>query len=198
MKHRNKCSTHRITLFALPFGILALAVMSVVAAPAEPNRSAIPFEQLGAAASKRYTGDGLSITQGAEGVSMRCVFQKMQGRVTSQGLWLTSTAEPSKRSPFRVVAQSVGREHSVPTPLASVGEVQSHLQTVRFHRVGLDEEYAVSVDGVRQDFVVLERPAGAGELAVRLAVSGVKVEYQIQKAESRNESEPPHVGCYKF
>src|SRR6266478_7019223 len=32
------------------------------------------------------------------------------------------------------------------------------------------------MDGVRQDFVVLERPPGAGELAVRLAVSGAKVE----------------------
>jgi hypothetical protein len=29
---------------------------------------------------------------------------------------------------------------------------------------------------VRQDFVVLERPAGNGELAVRLAVSGARVE----------------------
>jgi hypothetical protein len=32
------------------------------------------------------------------------------------------------------------------------------------------------MDGVRQDFVVLERPAGAGLLSVRLAVSGAKVE----------------------
>ena len=45
-------------------------------------------------------------------------------------------------------------------------------QTVRFTRPGLVEEYSVSMDGVRQDFVVLERPSGAGELAVRLAVSG--------------------------
>src|SRR5437667_3571058 len=32
------------------------------------------------------------------------------------------------------------------------------------------------MDGVRQDFVVLERPAGAGELALWLAVSGARVE----------------------
>jgi hypothetical protein len=38
------------------------------------------------------------------------------------------------------------------------------------------EEYSVSMDGVRQDFLVPERPAGAGELVVRLAVSGARVE----------------------
>jgi len=35
----------------------------------------------------------------------------------------------------------------------------------RFVRPGLTEEYTVSMDGVRQDFVVLERPEGAGQLA---------------------------------
>src|SRR5438034_8487802 len=56
------------------------------------------------------------------------------------------------------------------------GAVSLDGQTARFTRPGLVEEYSVSMDGVRQDFVVRERPAGAGELAVRLAVSGAKVE----------------------
>jgi hypothetical protein len=49
-------------------------------------------------------------------------------------------------------------------------------QTVRFTRAGLVEEYSVSMDGVRQDFVVTEKPAGHGPLEVRLAVSGARVE----------------------
>ena len=49
-------------------------------------------------------------------------------------------------------------------------------QKVRFRRAGLVEEYSVSMDGVRQDFVVTERPAGSGELQVRLEVTGAKVE----------------------
>src|SRR5438034_10812134 len=56
------------------------------------------------------------------------------------------------------------------------GAVSLDGQTARFTRPGLVEEYSVSMDGVRQDFLVLERPVGAGELAVRLAVSGAKVE----------------------
>ena len=47
---------------------------------------------------------------------------------------------------------------------------------MRFTRPGLVEEYTASMDGVRQDFVVLERPPGLGELVLRLAVSGASVE----------------------
>src|SRR5439155_15264474 len=60
--------------------------------------------------------------------------------------------------------------------LARTGVVQVADTVVRFLRPGVREEYTVSMDGVRHDFVVLERPAGAGELAVRLAVSGARVE----------------------
>ena len=49
-------------------------------------------------------------------------------------------------------------------------------QTVRFIRPRLVEDYSVSMNGVRQDFVVLEKPAGAGELQVRVAVTGARVE----------------------
>jgi hypothetical protein len=49
-------------------------------------------------------------------------------------------------------------------------------QVVRFTRPGLAEEYSVSMDGVRQDFVVPERPPGDGQLEVQLEVSGAWVE----------------------
>ena len=44
--------------------------------------------------------------------------------------------------------------------------------TVAFQRPGLIEEYSVSMDGVRQDFLVAEEPAGGGKLSVALEVSG--------------------------
>jgi len=51
-------------------------------------------------------------------------------------------------------------------------------QTVRFSRLGLTEEYSVSMDGVRQDFIVEQAPPSppGGELVVKLAVSGASVE----------------------
>ena len=61
-------------------------------------------------------------------------------------------------------------------PLPGHGTVTVAGQTVRFTRPGLVEEYSVSMDGVRQDFVVPDEPAGEGELRVQLAVSGARVE----------------------
>jgi len=46
----------------------------------------------------------------------------------------------------------------------------------RFIRPGLTEEYSVSVDGVRQDFIIEQRPVGAGPLRVELVVAGAQVE----------------------
>src|SRR5712664_2763291 len=58
-------------------------------------------------------------------------------------------------------------------PLPRTGTVALDGQTARFTRPGLVEEYSVSMDGVRQDFVVLERPRSfaqeRGELALWLA-----------------------------
>lgn len=55
-----------------------------------------------------------------------------------------------------------GRQLECAGLLPSVGQVIVTEQLVRFIRPGLTEEYSVSVDGVRQDFVVLEKPGGAG------------------------------------
>jgi hypothetical protein len=60
--------------------------------------------------------------------------------------------------------------------LPNTGTVSIDGQTVRFTRPGLTEEYSVSTDGVRQDFVVTQRSAGTGELQVELAVTGARVE----------------------
>jgi hypothetical protein len=158
--------------------LLAAAAFSATSAAvvAGEMKKAIPFDQTGPAAGNQYTGEGLSITRSAEGAILRCVFQKMEGRVTRDGLWLTATTGTSNNVPFRVIAESVGREHGQVAKLQTTGDVQFVSQTARFHRAGLDEEYTVSVDGVRQDFVLTSRPAGDGALRVQLKVDGARVE----------------------
>jgi len=78
-------------------------------------------------------------------------------------------------------AHAGGDEQNIEHPTSNIelentGAVIINGQSVRFTRPGLVEEYTVSRDGVRQDFVVLERPAGIGDLALGLAVSGARVE----------------------
>jgi hypothetical protein len=60
--------------------------------------------------------------------------------------------------------------------LPSTGTVAVAGQLARFARPTLLEEYSVSADGVRQDFVVLTRPEGEGKLREELDVAGAKAE----------------------
>jgi hypothetical protein len=60
--------------------------------------------------------------------------------------------------------------------LPTTGGVEVADKLVRFTRPGVTEEYSVSVDGVRQDFVIPERPLGAGDLRVELAMTGARAE----------------------
>ncbi len=153
---------------------LLLALRLTAAAPA-PGAT-IPLSEIGAAAQKQYHGDGLSVRPGADGAALRCVFQKLEGQVTSQGLWLSSTADKVAGTPFRVLAQSLGRNGSATEVLANGGQVKTQEGLARFIRPGLEEEYSVSAEGVRQDFVVTRRPDGQAALRVNLTVEGATAE----------------------
>jgi hypothetical protein len=93
---------------------------------------------------------------------------------------------------LRLVADAVGREGRVrpqpaarfgePGALAGSGTVAVRGGVVTFVRPGLTEEYATSVDGVRQDFVVDRAPEGAGRLQVDLALTGARADALVSGA----------------
>ncbi len=157
---------------------------------AEQPSAAIPFSAIGAKATADYQGDALAIAGTPDGARLHCGFQKLEGRATPQGLWLESVASDGGR--LYLVAQAVNRDDgadeaapylwlgldwgSPVVRLADSGTVEVAGNLVRFIRPGLTEEYSVSVDGVRQDFVITERPPGEGDLRVELALSGARAE----------------------
>jgi len=153
-----------------------LAVAQSIPAASQTN-APIPFAELGARAGAQYQGNGLSVQSSREGARLRCDFQRLEGEATAEGLWLISTADGMKRDRFRIVARSVGRENesTVGRALARTGTVAVVEKLARFVRPGLVEEYSVSVDGVRQDFIIEQRPVGEGPLRVELDVVGAKV-----------------------
>ncbi len=138
---------------------------------APPRRAtAIPFDQI----AKQYFGDGLAVVPTPDGAQLRCVFQRLDGHVTTNGLWLASTKDGVKGEPFRVIVRDVGRASA--EPLAHFGKVAVDGQVVRFTRPGLTEEYSVGIDGLRQEFVIERRPAGKGLVRLKLDVEGAKAE----------------------
>jgi len=120
---------------------------------------------------------------------VHCAFQRLDGLATHEGLWISSTVPDHPNERFRVKAVAVGRKARAGSPqpaesacggpslrgqerltrLSATGDVSVEGQTVRFTRPGLVEEYTVSMDGVQQDFLVSEKPGGAGVPAGRLA-----------------------------
>ncbi|MFZ4767642.1 MAG: hypothetical protein ACOYMN_22060, partial [Roseimicrobium sp.] len=163
---------------ALIFSSVAcFALLAWSAPPASPASEApksIPLDQIGTEAAKQYRGSGLTVAPTAEGAELRCAFQNLTGRVTAQGLWLQSMEKGSADAPFRLVAQSVGRELSATAALPAVGTVEVAEKIARLHRPDLTEEYTTSVDGIRQDFVVPQAPAGTQALRVELALTGAE------------------------
>jgi hypothetical protein len=169
-------------------GLLAVGVAQAADLAATNTPGAIPWNQIGARAGANYKGDGLAVSPAGSGAHLHCVFQRLDGEATPEGLWLSSTVTNAVRDYFHVMAMAVSRTAANATfnfpspessiPLAGAGEVSICGQTVRFSRAGLTEEYSVSMDGVRQDFIVEQSPSSPpdGDLVVKLAVSGAQVE----------------------
>lgn len=175
-----------------------------------PKAELVPMDQNDLVAGKQYQGDGLAVAATPEGAWLRCVFQRLEGEATSEGLWMISTVEGANANRFRVKAVAVEQEaeqwstdmlvalgilSSEPAVseletwtskarckralLPAAGSVAVDGQVAKFFRPGLVEEYRVSMDGVRQDFVVTERPGRAGQLRVGLDVTGAKAEPMV-------------------
>jgi hypothetical protein len=188
---RKLAALARTASFALLIMLASLPAMSVAQAAglaATNTPAAIPWNEIGAKAGADYQGDGLAVTPTKSGARLHCIFQRLDGEATAEGLWLTSTVTNTVSDRFCVTAIGMGRTTTDATfnfpspesssPLAGVGEVSVCGQTARFSRTGLTEEYSVSMDGVRQDFIVEQAPLSpsGGELVVQLAVSGAQVE----------------------
>jgi hypothetical protein len=173
----------------LPFvpGLFASLIWLDVLAPTaraqSPSPSSAPIgrSELNAKAGGQYHGDDLSVAATPEGARVCCVFQRLEGQVTREGLRLTSTVQPQTDERFRVVAHAIGREGAL-TKLPLRGAVTVEDKLARCERPSLIEEYSVSVDGVRQDFVVTQRPDGDGVLRVELDVTGAKAEALVAGA----------------
>ncbi len=139
----------------------------------EKGTAPIPFSEIGAKATADYKGDAIGLRATAAGARLHTAFQKLSGTVTRDGLRIDSTAEQG--GDLRLRASAIGRDrHSEALP--ATGTVAVDEKVVTFTRPGLTEEYSVSVDGVRQDFMIATRPAGPGDLRVDLALDGAKAE----------------------
>src|SRR5437773_859877 len=91
------------------FSLAAAAEAAADTVPAKTSAT-IPWSQIGAKAGADYQGDGLAVMPTLDGARLRCVFQRLEGEATREGLWLTSTITNAMIDRFRITAASVGRQ----------------------------------------------------------------------------------------
>jgi hypothetical protein len=151
--------------------------------PAGPalTKTSIPWSHLGAKAGADYQGDGLAVSPTAGGARLRCVFQRLEGEATREGLWLTSTVIPPSGTVsdrFRVLAADVRRLTSTRTLEAeTVNEFQSLLTSAATRHGyfitggGWTATYIAKWDGSSWPLV----PGGINGTVLSLAVSGSDV-----------------------
>ena len=104
----NRFQARLVCAVALGMGS-SFSLAAAAADSADTAETSIPWSQLGAKAGADYQGDGLAVIPTADGARLRCVFQRLEGEATREGLWLASTAAETNREEFRVVAAAVGR-----------------------------------------------------------------------------------------
>ena len=159
-------------MHVLAAGAQTAALDSGAADPGMGESTAIAFDQIGAEADKHLTEGEPDVVATPWGAMLTARFQDLAGEVDSSGLWLHSTAEQTAGVPLHVKAAALGRGMGIAYPFAATGSVNVGQAMARFERPGIVEEYSVSIDGVRQDFLLLERPEGVGQLRLELSVAG--------------------------
>src|SRR5688572_10239095 len=99
---------HRFTMLCFTLlASLGVATTPALSATNPPPGQPIPWNQLGSQATAQYSGDGLGVIATPRGAQLRCVLQKLEGEVTAEGLWLSSTV-PGARDQFHVTAARLG------------------------------------------------------------------------------------------
>lgn len=156
-----------------------LAPLAVTAESPTTARAGIPLDQIGAEAQKQISGrDAPNIVPINDGAKLKATMQDLEGEATAAGLWLSSIADDDQGRPnrFRVMATALSRQpnaNAVSLALDMRGQVRCSAESALWIRPGLVEQYTVSTDGVRQDFIIPERPLKAGgALAVELVLTG--------------------------
>jgi len=142
------------------------------ATPAQP----VPWSSIGATAEAGYNGDGLTLTPTSKGARLHCSFQRLEAEATDEGLWLRSTATNAPDRPVQVKAAALGRRNINKNQLPTCGRLTVSGKLVSYVRPGLTEEYSVTIDGIRQDFLIADKPPGTGELTLELNTVGARVE----------------------
>jgi hypothetical protein len=172
----------------LAIALFALAVIAVVAAcaptdtgaPEQVTSPAAPARAPAAAARAPSVSPPFDLggvmkqvhfAYRAEGSGFDGGHRTYAVHASAEGLDVTPTAGGVQGEPARFLTASIGRgaDRHAPAPFAAHVEKDGHLAVARGEAV---EHLRNDEDGVEQSFTFADRPAGHGDVVVRLGVTG--------------------------
>ncbi len=169
-------------------GILCIFTVSVVlgacysghAMQSEDNgecspSAPFPFSDLGKKCSEKASPELMSIRKADDGADIVCKLQAMKAHISGSAVSIESTSESEGKSTFEMSLSGIGRNKSYLDLSSKPAKVLCNENMARVIRPDLLEEYSVSGDGLRQDFIVEKRPEGDGLLELSLKLNGAVV-----------------------
>ncbi len=132
----------------------------------------IPQEMAAGVLLKGFESGELAVTPTDGGARLVCRYHNLEAEVGKNGTRFVSTREPEQTDEFFVQAVRWGRSAGVMKVIESARSVEVEGEWAWTRREGFLEEFTVSVNGIRQDFVLLERPDGEGEVRVEVRLQG--------------------------
>jgi hypothetical protein len=171
-----------VSLFCKTFHIIVLSCAAIIGVTNGETAKTTLWNQLGAEASKQSGGKGFAVTELWNGYRLECRMQALQAEVTMSGVKIISTSKSEGGGSFAISASQLGRT----TSMQKLPDVLDWLTMkdglVQTERKDIVEEYMTSGDGIRQDFVINNKPEGEGTLLLDLNIEGAGVTIKSQHA----------------
>jgi hypothetical protein len=105
----------------------------------------------------------------------------LQAEVTMSGAKIISTSKSEGGGSFTIRASRLGRETSMQELPVVADWITMKDKVVKTGREDIVEEYTTSGDGIRQDFVINNKPEGQGKLLLDIAIEGTGVTTKSHK-----------------
>ncbi|MBN1757825.1 MAG: hypothetical protein JW863_05880, partial [Chitinispirillaceae bacterium] len=127
-------------------------------------------DKIGAETAKMCGNKGHSVIELWNGYRIDCQMQDLQVEITITGTIIRSNSKSEGAGVFSIRAAQLGRKRLMTELPPEVDWVNANKNLVSCKRLNVVEEYTTSSDGIRQDFVIMDRPRGKGKLLLALAV----------------------------
>ncbi len=142
----------------------------------KPAEKSFSFSELGQKAAEKVDSSSLGIKAVDNGAEIICKLQAIEALVTQSGISIKSISKSEGSGTFNMKVAGLGRVKDKLSPLSSDATVKVSNNCAQIVHPEIVEEFTVSGDGIRQDFIVTKKPEGNDELVLAIGLGSATAE----------------------